>query len=180
MAMWRDWRQRLWGWLGAGNEAPVGAAVGAGLDAQGLRMQEVGAGNVQVGQVGGDLHTDHSTHQHTARVAQSGHLGTGAVHMGHVQNVTQVHQHFYAAVEPDPGVGPAGARPVATAAQVLALMDRLPEPVRLKVLDFMRREFGTSMVIELQPHQLYRARRYVEAIGHQRPANAAQGSQRKV
>ncbi len=139
-----------------------------------------GDGAVQVGRVGGDMHTDHSTHQHTARLAQSGHVGTGAVHMGHVQHVTQVHQHFYAAVQPYPGVSPAGARPAATAAQVLALMDRLPEPVRFKVLDFMRREFGTSMVIELQPHQLYRVRRYVEAIGHQRPANAAQGSQSKV
>ena len=146
-----------------------------------LPKQEVrGDGAVQVGRVDGDLHTDHSTHHHTARVAQSGHIGTGAVHMGHVQNVTQVHQHFYAAVEPPLVVSSAAARPVATAAQVLALMDPLPEPVRFKVLDFMRREFGTSMVIELQPHQLYRARRYVEAIRHQRPANAAQGSQSKV
>ena len=127
---------------------------------------------VQIGRVDGDLSTDHSTHHHTTRFAQSGCVGTGAMHMGHVsgvQNVTQVHQHFYAAVEPPLVVSSAAARPVATAAQVLALMDPLPEPVRFKVLDFMRREFGTSMVIELQPHQLYRARRYVEAIRHQRP-----------
>ncbi|MCW5223502.1 hypothetical protein D5041_07805 [Verminephrobacter aporrectodeae subsp. tuberculatae] len=53
-----------------------------------------------------------------------------------------------------------------TAAQrdVLALMDQLDKPARIKVLEFMRREFGTGMVIELQPDQVFRVRRYVETI----------------
>lgn len=46
--------------------------------------------------------------------------------------------------------------------QVLALMDRLPD--RIAVLDFMGREFGTRMVVELDAKQLYRLRRYVEVI----------------
>lgn len=46
--------------------------------------------------------------------------------------------------------------------QVLALMDHLPD--RIAVLDFMDREFCTRMVVELDPIQLYRLRRYVEVI----------------
>ena len=137
---------------------------------------------VQIGRVDGDLSTDHSTHHHTTRFAQSGCVGAGAVHTGPVQNVTQVHQHFYPPVEtervmppssaappaPAPApVPPATVRTATTVAQVLALMDLLPDPVRFKVLDFMREEFGTAMVIELQPHQLYRTRRYVETIHQQ-------------
>lgn len=53
---------------------------------------------------------------------------------------------------------------------VLALMRTLPE--RPLVLEFMRREFGTGMVIELKPAQLYRVRRYVEKI------NASRGVER--
>ena len=125
---------------------------------------------MQVGRVDGDLSTDHSTHHHTTRLAQSGCVGTGAMHMGAVQNVTQVHQHFYAAVEPEhavrPSAAPPAARPAATAAQkeVLALLRPLPESVRSKVWAFMRREFQTAMVVDLQPHQLYRVRRYVETV----------------
>ena len=145
---------------------------------------------IQVERVDGDLSTDHSTHHHTTRFAQSGCVGTGAMHMGHVsgvQNVTQVHQHFYAAlppqapVTPDPPAAPAeqavpeasvalspapAARSTTTAAhkEVLSLMDPLPESVRFRVLDFMRREFGTGKVIDLPPHQLHRLRKYVEAI----------------
>lgn len=128
---------------------------------------------VQVGRVDGDLSTDHSTHHHTTQLAQSGYVGTGAVHMGHVQNATQVHQHFYAAALPEQAsAAPAPARPSSDATpdqkQVLALMKPLPDSVRIRVLDFMRREFGTGMVIELAPAQLYRVRRYVEKINESR------------
>ena len=130
---------------------------------------------VQVARVDGDLSTDHSTHHHTTQLAQSGYVGTGAVHMGHVQNATQVHQHFYAtalpsqeAASPAPPQVTAAARPPSEVTpeqkQVLALMKPLPDSVRIRVLDFMRREFGTAMVIELQSGQVYRVRRYVEAI----------------
>lgn len=126
---------------------------------------------VQVGRVDGDLSTDHSTHHHTTRLAQSGCMGTGAVHMGPVQNVTQVHQHFYATALPEQTpVAPAPVpvhRPTAATPEqkeVLALMKLLPEQVRFRVLDFMRREFGTGRVIDLTPHQLHRLRKYVEAI----------------
>lgn len=46
--------------------------------------------------------------------------------------------------------------------EVLALIDRMPDPT--VVLKFMEREFYTSVVIELAPQQLYRVKRYAEAI----------------
>lgn len=46
--------------------------------------------------------------------------------------------------------------------QVLHLIRQVPYPAA--VHEFMQREFGTHMVIHLQPPQLYRVRRYVEAI----------------
>ena len=51
-------------------------------------------------------------------------------------------------------------------------MELLPSPVRNKVLDFMRREFNTAMVVELQPAQLLRVRRYVETINNRRKVRA--------
>ena len=129
---------------------------------------------MQVGRVDGDLSTDHSTHHHTTRFAQSGCMGTGAVHMGPVQNVTQVHQHFYGAAQLTPSPAPMRPPSVATLEQkqVLALMNSLPEPVRFKVLDFMRYEFGTALVIELAPEESFRVRRYVETIHRRRREKA--------
>lgn len=39
---------------------------------------------------------------------------------------------------------------------------------RIKVLYFMRREFGTATVMELQPSQVKRVRGYVEKIYNNR------------
>ena len=51
-------------------------------------------------------------------------------------------------------------------------MSSLPEPVRFKVLDFMRQEFGTAMVIELSPGEVFRVRKYVEKIHSRRREKA--------
>lgn len=67
---------------------------------------------------------------------------------------------------------------------VLQLIRRLHDSA--SVYEFMRREFGTHMVINLQPPQLFRVRRYVEAIiqsgaqmsAEARPFQPAQGNQR--
>ena len=45
---------------------------------------------------------------------------------------------------------------------VLDLMKQLEN--RVSVLEFMQREFGTKMVKELQPSELFRLRRYVEVV----------------
>jgi hypothetical protein len=68
---------------------------------------------------------------------------------------------------------------------VLQLIRRLHDSA--SVYEFMRREFGTHMVINLQPPQLFRVRRYVEAIiqsGAQvsaatRPFQPVQGNQNR-
>lgn len=87
-----------------------------------------------------------------------------------------VHQHFYPSPpEAQPG-GKVGAERAqsATAAQreLLTLMKPLNKAARIKVLDFMRREFDTPMVIELKPDQVYRVRRYVETINSRRRERA--------
>ena len=109
--------------------------------------------------------------------------GNGVVQIGKMGggNVTIVHltQHLspvpasvpvppIASMPPAPLAEPA-ARPfrpsgVANAEQreVLSLIRKLHNNV--PVLEFMQREFGTYMVIHLQPPQLFRVRRYVEEI----------------
>jgi hypothetical protein len=44
---------------------------------------------------------------------------------------------------------------------VLALMRPLPKNVRIDVLSFMRVEFGTALVMELDPRELHRLREMV-------------------
>lgn len=45
-------------------------------------------------------------------------------------------------------------------------MKPLGKAARIKVLDFMRSEFGNAMVMDLKPSELLRTRRYVETIHH--------------
>lgn len=104
--------------------------------------------------------------------------GSGFVQMGHVQgpvqNVTHVtHQHFYAPQETaTQGHGRTAVqaandtKPTATPEQkeVLSLMKPLDRKVRVRVLDFMRREFQTAMVLELTPDQVGRLRSYVGTV----------------
>lgn len=80
---------------------------------------------------------------------------------GDVHVVHETHHHY--------GGHQRGAVALSTTPEqraVLALMRTLPE--RPLVLEFMRREFGTKMVNELEPAQLYRVRRYVEKINETR------------
>ena len=99
--------------------------------------------------------------------------GDGAIQVGKVEGGMQVvHQHFYPSLPTAQSAGKVGAERAqsATAAQreLLALMKPLGKAARIKVLDFMRREFNTAMVIELLPDQVYRVRRYVETINSRR------------
>ena len=47
---------------------------------------------------------------------------------------------------------------------VLAALDQLDKQSRIKVLDFMEREFSTRMVKELQGVALLRTLKYVQAV----------------
>lgn len=100
--------------------------------------------------------------------------GDGAIQVGKVEGDMQVvHQHYY--LPPYPQASACTVRPGAPTAahkEVLALMRPLDRAARIKVLDFMRREFGTAMVMELQPAQVYRVRRYVETVNSRRRERA--------
>ncbi len=108
-----------------------------------------GDGAVQTGRVDGDMHLDRSTHH-------------SAVHVTHV-----THQHFYAAAPASqpPQAGTADApRLSPEQREVFAQMKRLERNAYIRVLDFMRREFNTALVNELDARQVFRVRRYVEVI----------------
>lgn len=103
------------------------------------KQKNTGSGAVQVGKAGGDVTVVNLT-----------------------QHITQHLSNFHA------GSGLSPAAPVrrqANAAQreVLYLMMKLDEREGA-VLDFMQREFGTRIVIDLNEAQLYRVRRYVEVV----------------
>jgi hypothetical protein len=89
--------------------------------------------------------------------------GSGAIQVGKMGGgITNVHltQNIYHGTPP----GTRRPKPVVSpeCKQVLALLDQVPD--RIAVLDFMEREFNTRMVIELERPQLFRVRRYVEAV----------------
>jgi len=104
--------------------------------------------------------------------------GDGAVQVGRAGGnvkVVQITQHFYTrsgsdrkadlqpikVSRPDRRKGPRGSLSEEQH-RILSLMEQVPD--RIAVLEFMEREFATSMVIALDQRQLYRLRRYVEVI----------------
>lgn len=83
--------------------------------------------------------------------------GEGTVQAGRIDgNVTVINNHHRHL----PARAPVAFSP--DHAAVLDLMKKLEN--RIAVLEFMQREFGTKMVKELQPNELYRLRRYVEVV----------------
>lgn len=129
------------------------------------QQQSSGSGAVHMGHVSGSVHNSTQMQR------------DGAIQVGKVEGGMQVvHQHFYPAA-PSPPESVKGSEEIAkapTAAQreVLTLMKPLDRNQRIAVLEFMRREFRTAMVIELQPAQVYRVRRYVETINSRRREKA--------
>jgi hypothetical protein len=57
--------------------------------------------------------------------------------------------------------GKTGAEITPAQKELLTLMKPLPAHVRIQVLDYMRSEFGTGMVMELEPRELHRTRQQV-------------------
>lgn len=94
-----------------------------------------GTGNVLVGQAGGAVHITHVTHQH-----------------------------FYGSAARTPAANEGKRQVTEGQKQVLSLMKCLNKQARIRVLDFMRREFDTALVIELAPNQVHRLRCYVEVV----------------
>lgn len=82
--------------------------------------------------------------------------GTGAIQIGHVGgNLTIVQITRQWASRPR-------VRANSEQRDVLRQISGLPDEA--VALDFMHREFGTRMVVDLGPEQLYRVRKYVEAV----------------
>lgn len=102
------------------------------------KQTNTAAGAVQVGQAGGNVT---------------------------IVNLTQNLTHHHAPVANDGGAQ-RGADRTRTATpeqrEVLQLMRHLSS--QTTALDFMQREFNTTMVIDLDGRQLFRLRRYVEVI----------------
>jgi len=111
--------------------------------------------------INNNQHTHHHQHDHRHTVHAHGPV--------HVHNTTHTHVQQPAFALQAPPAPPAHYRqrgqPAAdiTPAQkaLLALMRPLPKPARAQVLDFMRIEFGTGLVVELDPGEVQRVRRVV-------------------
>lgn len=131
--------------------------------------------------------------------------GEGSMHIGRVKgkvshsqtnnHVQVVHNHIYAA--PPPAPPPAAAapppqpprqprpsempahlrRPTSPAHKDLLRLLVDLRPRDRGVFDFMEREFGTRMVIDLDDLQLHRARRYAEAVQSKAPRSVKRGGQ---
>lgn len=107
-----------------------------------LPKQEVtGKSNLQVGKVGGNVTVEHK-HQH------------GAVQAGHIGGSVTVINHHHAPAQS--GLTTPAQR------ELLALIRRSPSAEA--VFNFMHREFGSRMVMDLSPSQVLRVRRYVEVV----------------
>lgn len=190
--MWVRIRETLRLWLLHGYEPPA-KALPAGADAPlvmtmedagnanvqkapassgpvHMSMQGVGSGNVQFGNAEGDvtIQVNHQPPPNPVTTVTS----------------THVHHHYYGATAPvvEPLCQPPAANSapqsepapqLITLAKVtttkeqrylLALMEPLDRDTRIRVLDFMRQEFKTGMVRELNPNGVYRTRRYVEKV----------------
>ena len=85
--------------------------------------------------------------------------GPDAVQVGQVQGNLTIVQHatINQLIEPE-----VSKELKAEQSSVLRMLDRTRN--RQAILDFMDRQFGTRKVIELQPSQLFRLRRYLETV----------------
>lgn len=123
---------------------------------------------------GGEVHVSNtSTHNH--QHSHTHHHQHDHKHTVHAHGPVHLHTHveapaFALQAPPAPPAHPPHFRqrgqPAAdiTPAQkaLLALMRPLPKPARAQVLDFMRIEFGTGLVVELDPSEVWRVRKVVQ------------------
>ncbi len=89
--------------------------------------------------------------------------GGGTVQVGRLNgNVTVINHHHASGPSRGGRASAAGRRATPAQREVLDLLNRVPD--RIAILKFMEKEFKTRLVIELQPDQLYRVKRYVQAV----------------
>lgn len=110
-------------------------------------------------------HTHHHQHDHVHQHTLHAH---GPLHI-HMEADPPPSFALQASPAPPARQGRRGPKPPThdiTPAQreVLALMRPLPKPVRVDVLIWMRIEFGTSLVMDLDPRELHRLRAHVSEV----------------
>lgn len=89
--------------------------------------------------------------------------GGGSVQVGRLNgNVTVINHHHARSPARGNRASAAGRRATPAQREVLELLNRVPD--RIAVLNFMEREFGTRLVIDLEADQLFRVKRYVQAV----------------
>ena len=129
------------------------------------KQDNSGAGAIQINGDNNTInnHTHHHQHQH-----DHVHQHTVHAHGPVLLQTTMVQQVPDYALQPPPAPPARKPKPKRPAydlspamRDVLALMRPLPKPVRIDVLGWMRCEFGTGMVAELDPRELYRLRAHV-------------------
>lgn len=123
---------------------------------------------------GGVVHVSNTTHNHHQHDHTHHHNHAAAVHAhGPVHLHTTVVQQEPPFSLQAPPAPPArqGRRTKAPARDItpaqrdaLALMRPLPKPVRVDVLIWMRIEFGTSLVMDLDPRELQRLRVHLAGV----------------
>ena len=115
--------------------------------------------------VGGNVYVNNATHNHhhshTHRHSHTVHA-YGPVHVHNHGEATE----FALQAPPAPPAhfrqrGQPAAEITPAQKALLALMRPLPKNVRTQILDFMRVEFGTGLVVELDPQELQQLRRRV-------------------
>lgn len=163
-AVWRWMRQ----WFASEPEAAGGYTPHEQVAPQRLHKGaaqgiENGADNVQVGAACGDVNVN--SHRHTQAIY-------------HIYNVVEKKG---AQEAPPVSKPPATQEPIKADATMPSSFEqhsalrRLEQvPNRIAILDFMEREFGTRMVIELKSAQLFRLNRYLDVV-----LQNAKDSQRK-
>ena len=137
--MWVELIQRMAGWFGAGGTVTTGTRVEDFRVSEPvfneLTMSDSSKAGVQVGQVNGSVRV---------------------VHLKQERHITN-HVHVYG--EPDPA-----SKSLTSSEQrdVLQMIRALRNSD--STFAFMEKTFGTKFVMDLQPSQLLRVRRYVESI----------------
>lgn len=82
---------------------------------------------------------------------------SGVVQVGHLTGNVTVNNYHHV-----PASGATRSKATPDQRKLLDLLKQAPD--RVVILNFMEREFGTSLVINLEPAQVFRVRRYVETV----------------
>jgi hypothetical protein len=122
---------------------------------------------------GGDVHVSNHTHSHQHTHTHNHNLyAHGPVYLQ--TTVVQQPPPFALQAPPAPPArssvrAKAGHEITPAQKGLLALMRPLPKLQRISVLDWMRCEFGTALVMDLDPGQLQRTRTHVLFFNREKP-----------